>query len=108
MAETVQVGDVWEWWNTTIVKEFGTRVEITRADPGAIDAVVLPERMLTRSWGRAEIVTENWKLVSRKTVAEPPFDYNKYPHKCPRCSQPAYRGAFQVDCSSSACPTKRD
>jgi hypothetical protein len=33
-------------------------------------------------------------------IAKPTIDLNKYPHKCPTCSLPAYIGFNSIDCSN--------
>ena len=37
-------------------------------------------------------------------IGDPKPDPERYPHKCPKCSNPAYIGAITtIECSSSAC-----
>ena len=40
---------------------------------------------------------------------KPGADLSRYPHKCPRCGEPAYVGAVvaSVDCTNLECATKR-
>jgi hypothetical protein len=38
------------------------------------------------------------------------IDFRDYPHKCPRCTKPAYVGACgggDVDCTNPDCPTRK-
>lgn len=34
---------------------------------------------------------------------EPTVDMSRFPHRCPRCSKPAYIGATLVECSDGSC-----
>src|ERR1700690_3332869 len=43
--------------------------------------------------------------INSSYVGQPTVDLKHYPHKCPRCSQPAYVGIVpnSIDCSNKSC-----
>jgi len=60
------------------------------------------------TWDHVEHFYKHMEFVEWGPVPEK-IDLSRFPHKCPRCSKPAYVGAVMaaVDCTNPLCLTKK-
>jgi len=57
-----------------------------------------------------EEFNEYWRFMGWAYNEPVKLDLSRFPHKCPRCTMPAYVGACgggDVDCTNADCPTRK-
>lgn len=66
----------------------------------------LHDASVTLRWYTVRADTDEYKnaLIPKRSVTDqlsgpPSLNLSKYPHRCPKCSRPAYVGLNEVDCS---------
>jgi hypothetical protein len=69
--------------------------KVIRLDPSDETVLVTWDKSKATNWCKIR------RIISFQRADE--TDAEKYPHKCPLCSSPAYIGVSSVDCSFAVC-----